>query len=53
MFGTVGENINSIKDVTLYEFNGLFSITLFIIFFGINPMPIIDALYLSLAYTLK
>jgi len=53
MFGNIPKFIRIIKDVSLYEFYALFSLALFCIIFGMWPMPILDAIYLGLAYTLK
>jgi NADH-quinone oxidoreductase subunit M len=53
MFGNVPVFIRAVKDVSLFEFHALFSFAWFSVFFGIWPMPIIDAIYLSLAYALR
>lgn len=41
MFGNVKPFIRKIKDVTLFEFNSLLSLTLGCLFFGIWPMSVI------------
>jgi len=53
MFGNVKYFIREIKDVTLFEFNALFSLSFFSIFFGIWPMSVLDALYIVMYYCLK
>ena len=54
MFGNIKQFIGKLKDVTLYEFNSLFSIAWFCVFFGIWPMSVIECIYLvSVSYALK
>jgi NADH:ubiquinone oxidoreductase subunit 4 (subunit M) len=50
MFGNAKSFVVIIKDVNILEFNSLFSIAIFSIFFGIQPTPIIDVSYLLLSY---
>jgi len=50
MFGNAKSFVVIIKDVNILEFNFLFSIAIFSIFFGIQPTPIIDVSYLLLSY---
>jgi len=50
MFGNLKTFIKTIKDASLFEFNCLFSISFFLVFFGINPMSVIEPIYLGLLY---
>jgi len=52
MFGNVKPFIRKIKDVTLFEFNSLLSLTLGCLFFGIWPMSVIEPLYMTLSLVL-
>jgi len=50
MFGNLKPFIRQIKDVTLFEFTCLISLSWYIIFFGIWPMSVLDCIYLGLSH---
>jgi len=52
MFGNLKPFIRQIKDLTLMEFHCLFSISFYIIFFGIWPMSVLECIYLGLSQCL-